>query len=90
MEVWQTDTEGLYGPADQQCCYLQGLLRTDDEGEYALDTVFPGRYPEADSPPRHIHLSLSHPDAESVTTEIRFGEAPPGPKTEFTIVLRRR
>jgi len=90
VEVWQTDADGLYGPAEQRCCYLQGLLRTDEEGAYTIDTVFPGRYPGTNTPPRHIHVAVSHPDAVSVTTEIRFTETPPGERVEFRIVLRRR
>jgi protocatechuate 3,4-dioxygenase beta subunit len=90
MEVWQTDAEGLYGPAEQQCCYLQGLVRTDGKGEYTVDTVVPGRYQQTNAPPRHIHVAVSHPDARSVSTELMFTDAPPGERVEFTIVLGRR
>ncbi len=87
VQVWQTDAEGLYGPGEQ-CCYLQGLVRTDDNGRYTVDTIVPGRYPETGAPPGHIHFAVSHPGARSVSTEIRFTDATPGERVEFNIVLR--
>jgi protocatechuate 3,4-dioxygenase beta subunit len=77
LQVWQTDAEGVYGPGhgtgNITCCYLQGELRTDARGRYQFTTVKPGRYKgEADPPPAHIHVEVSHPDAGGLMTELLF------------------
>jgi protocatechuate 3,4-dioxygenase beta subunit len=103
VRAWQTTADGRYGPG-AGCCYLQGEARTDGQGRYAFDTVVPGRYTEANPPPRHIHLAVSHPRARSLTTELIFAGDPgvdPGDELavtptqegtrqqiEFAIVLR--
>jgi protocatechuate 3,4-dioxygenase beta subunit len=103
VRAWQTSADGRYGPGDG-CCYLQGEARTDGQGRYAFDTVVPGRYAEANPPPRHIHLAVSHPRARSLTTELIFAGDPgvaaddelavtpteqgAGQQIEFAIVLR--
>jgi hypothetical protein len=111
VEAWQTDAKGRYGPGGSSstgsaCCYLQGQARTDGQGRYALVTVVPGRYAGPNPPPRHVHLAVSHPQAQSVTTEVMFAGDPGAPAThplavtatrsgsgqrlEFDIVLQRR
>jgi protocatechuate 3,4-dioxygenase beta subunit len=81
LEVWQTNAAGEYGPGhgtdDMRCCYLMGEVRTDSSGHYQLITVKPGHYKGQESPPpAHIHVSLSHPDAEPAQTEIVFSGDP--------------
>jgi protocatechuate 3,4-dioxygenase beta subunit len=80
INVWQTNKDGVYGPAapsggEVRCCYLQGTVRTDAAGRYALDTVMPGRYPDARAP-AHIHFEVSHPKAKGVLTELLFAGDP--------------
>ena len=79
LHVWQTNPEGLYGPAtpggDVHCCYLQGTARSDGAGRYALETVMPGHYKDAHMP-AHIHFEVSHPAAQGVMTELRFAGDP--------------
>jgi protocatechuate 3,4-dioxygenase beta subunit len=89
IEVWQTNAEGEYGPAqgtgDERCCYLAAALRTDGRGRYRFETVKPGHYKgEAQPPPAHIHFEVRHPDAAGLLTELLFegdpalGPNPPG------------
>jgi protocatechuate 3,4-dioxygenase beta subunit len=89
IAVWQTNAAGEYGPGqgtgDERCCYLAGALRTDRQGRYAFETVKPGHYKgEAQPPPAHIHLEVSHPDGDGLLTELVFegdpwlGPDPPG------------
>ena len=110
VEAMQTAADGRYGPGGSsssgaRCCYLQGQARTDGRGRYVLETVVPGRYPEGNPPPRHIHLAVSHPQAQSLTTELTFAGDPgvpaddplavtptrkgAGQHIEFAIVLQR-
>jgi protocatechuate 3,4-dioxygenase beta subunit len=92
IEVWQTNAEGEYGPAqgtgDERCCYLAAALRTDGRGRYEFETVKPGHYKgAARPPPAHIHFEVRHPDADGVLTELLFegdpwlGPDPPGAVT---------
>jgi hypothetical protein len=80
INVWQTNKDGVYGPAapsggEVRCCYLQGTVRTDAAGRYALDTVMPGRYPDARAP-AHIHFEVGHPKAKGILTELLFAGDP--------------
>lgn len=111
VDAWQTNADGRYGPGGSsstgaRCCYLQGQARTDSKGRYVLQTVVPGRYPEGNPPPRHIHLAVSHPQTQSLVTELTFAGDPGAPPNDpltvtptkkdgrqhiaFAIVLQRR
>jgi protocatechuate 3,4-dioxygenase beta subunit/polyisoprenoid-binding protein YceI len=85
LHVWQTDANGEYGPSqtsgDLECCYLQGEVKTDENGHYQLTTVRPGYYQDAPAlaPPAHIHLEARHPQAGSLMTEIVFADDPQVP-----------
>jgi protocatechuate 3,4-dioxygenase beta subunit len=86
LDVWQTDSNGEYGPGhgtnDMRCCYLMGSLRTDANGRYQLITVKPAHYKgEAVPPPAHIHVEVSHPQAGQMMTEIVFAGDPYLPKS---------
>ena len=60
-------------------------MRTDAQGRYALDTVFPKGY---DGGPSHIHFATGHPDADGVVTELIFDAATA--RAEYDITLRPR
>jgi protocatechuate 3,4-dioxygenase beta subunit len=98
LSVHQTNGAGLYGPGRDgrnRCCYLQGTVRTDAAGRYALDTVMPSGY---DGGPSHIHFQAVHPDTDGVVSEMVFEDG--GVPVErgddgrlratFDIVLRRQ
>ena len=64
---WQTDNEGYYSPAKgldpkaRQHGHIRGWVKTDDRGRYAIYTIRPAPYPNADMP-AHIHTSIKEPD----------------------------
>ena len=79
LTMWQTDGDGAYGPGhgseNMRCCYLGGTVRTDAGGHFQLVTVRPAHYQgEANPPPAHIHVEVSHPEAEPLRTEIVFAD----------------
>jgi protocatechuate 3,4-dioxygenase beta subunit len=86
LNVWQTDANGVYGPGhggdELECCYLQGIVRTDENGRYQLNTVRPGHYQgQQPPPPAHIHVELSGPgsggkSSAGLMTEIVFADDP--------------
>jgi protocatechuate 3,4-dioxygenase beta subunit len=84
----QTNGRGRYGPAGDGgdvCCYLQATVRTDADGRYTLDSVFPKGY---DGGPSHIHFEAGHPDAAGLVTELVFDA--PTDRAGYDITLRPR
>jgi protocatechuate 3,4-dioxygenase beta subunit len=47
---------------------------SDCDGHYQIESIIPGRYPLfwPLTRPRHIHLTITHPQCESLTTQIFF------------------
>ena len=81
LDIWQTNTRGLYSnllgrdnPSDPGAFNLRGRTKSDDRGRYRFDSVMPGRYPLfwPLTRPRHIHLIVTHPTYEPLTTQIYF------------------
>lgn len=70
IDLWHTDS---YGDYDNSGYVLRGKIRTDSDGRYFLDTVFPEKYSEAGVVrPRHIHLKVWAPDEPPLTTQLYF------------------
>ena len=60
--AFQTDSEGYYsvGGMDEQNARLCGVLRTDAEGRYRIETIRPAHYATG-GPPAHVHFELTLP-----------------------------
>ena len=91
IQVWQTNADGEYGPGhgteQLRCCYVQGAVETDSEGRYEIDTIMPGHYKgDRTPPPAHIHLWISHPSAQSLSTELDFTGDPHLPKNADPVI----
>jgi catechol 1,2-dioxygenase len=81
LDIWQANARGLYSnllgfgnPAKPQTFHLRGRVRTDQQGHYRFESIIPGRYPLfwPFTRPRHIHLMVTHPSCEPLTTQIYF------------------
>lgn len=81
LDVWQADADGRYH-YEKDNFRLRGQLLTDDSGSFAFTTVVPGRYKLTGSyRPAHIHLMVSHPRHQPLTTQLYFkGDPYLGPK----------
>ena len=81
LDVWQTNSRGWYSnmlglqnPSRRGSFNLRGRLRTNPDGRFEFDSVVPGRYPLPWplTRPKHIHLIVTHPEYEALTTQIYF------------------
>jgi protocatechuate 3,4-dioxygenase beta subunit len=73
--AYQTDRDGYYSPngADEANARLCAVVRTNESGEYSLETVRPGSYPTG-GVPAHIHFELWSDAFERKRRELRFAD----------------
>lgn len=71
LDFWQTDANGDYDNAGYN---FRGHQFTDNKGRYHLDTVLPGLY--LSRPIEHIHVTLTSPSGEELTTQLYFPDQP--------------
>ncbi len=89
IDAWQANDKGAYdiktpdeviAPENYN---LRGQTRTNDKGEFVLDTVMPGKYgipPGLEGfethagklRPAHVHLTITHPVYLPLTTQVYF------------------
>ena len=70
IDLWQTDSNGNYYFEDFT---MRGKVTADENGQYTIDTIFPGSYSDGDLiRPSHIHLKISAPGMTSHTTQLYF------------------
>jgi catechol 1,2-dioxygenase len=81
LDIWQTNARGLYSnllglenPSRPGAFNLRGRMKSDYGGGYRFQSVVPGRYPLfwPLTRPRHIHVIVTHPHFEPLTTQIYF------------------
>lgn len=76
VDVWQADAQGNYHGAEQNY-RLRGVMRTDSDGNYAFETIMPGRYAiETGFRPAHIHFMVSYPGYKPLITQLYFAGDP--------------
>ena len=75
IDVWHTDSHGNYHFEDFT---LRGKIRADENDQYKLETILPGKYSVAGAMrPAHIHVKVSAPSLPSHTTQLYFeGDEP--------------
>lgn len=71
IDFWQTNAKGEY---DNTGYTFRGHQFTDNKGRYYLDTVLPGLY--ASRPIEHIHVKVTSPSGEVLTTQLYFPGQP--------------
>lgn len=58
--AYQTDRTGVYPPGATRHGALRAWVRTDARGQYRLQTIRPGAYPQR-RVPQHIHMHIIEP-----------------------------
>src|SRR6185295_5375899 len=66
LDFWHADAEGSY---DNRGYRYRGVLTTDAQGRYRLETNLPPPYLGR---PRHIHVKLRAPGIPALTTQLYF------------------
>jgi protocatechuate 3,4-dioxygenase beta subunit len=70
IDIWHAADAGAY---DNQGYNLRGYTLTNAQGFYLFETVVPGHYPNAGSyRPSHIHVKVTPPGFETLTTQLYF------------------
>lgn len=93
LDIWQANAAGVYDTeqpgnfTEAVDFHLRGMLYTDENGRYEIDTIVPGRYPIPPglpglekyaglTRPAHIHVKVMHSIHIPVTTQIYFAGDP--------------
>lgn len=71
VDLWHADHAGLY---DTRGYKYRTKVSPDAKGEYAVETVMPGHYP--DRPAQHIHYLITAPGHKSLITQAYFATDP--------------
>jgi catechol 1,2-dioxygenase len=76
LDIWQADASGEYHGRDENF-RLRGQVFTNSRGEYEFDTIKPGQYDLGRGRrPAHIHMTISSPEYEPLTTQLYFAGDP--------------
>lgn len=93
LDIWQANASGVYDTekpdnfTEEVDFHLRGMLYTDENGRYEIETVIPGRYPIPPglpgleqyaglTRPAHIHVKVMHSMHVPVTTQLYFAGDP--------------
>jgi catechol 1,2-dioxygenase len=89
IEVWQANSQGLYDTGkpgnftELTKFHLRGMMYTNEKGQYAIETIMPGRYPVPPNlpglekyggltRPAHIHFRVMESLHVPLTTQLYF------------------
>jgi catechol 1,2-dioxygenase len=93
IEVWQANSAGLYDTnkpgnfTEHGHFHLRGMMLTDQQGNYELETIMPGRYPIPPglpgleryaglTRPAHVHFRVAESLHVPLTTQLYFKDDP--------------
>ncbi len=70
LDVWHADDAGEY---DNEGYNYRGVFNTDAMGNYAMETILPGKYLNGSYyRPRHIHFKIQGGGSSELTTQLYF------------------
>jgi protocatechuate 3,4-dioxygenase beta subunit len=87
LDIWQADSNGHY---DNEGYNLRGKIKTDKDGKYVLDTIYPGRLKveNVDIRPSHIHVMVGIPGQPILTTQVYFEGQPRDPAVKDSLITK--
>jgi len=84
LDFWHADADGSY---DNSGYRYRGVVTSDAEGRYRLETNLPPPYMGR---PRHIHVKLQRPGGKILTTQLYFPGESRGADKALVVKLERR
>jgi protocatechuate 3,4-dioxygenase beta subunit len=84
LDFWQADANGDY---DNRSYRYRGVVTTDAEGRYRLETNLPPPY---SGRPRHIHVKLQPSGGKVLTTQLYFPGESRGADPALVMKIVRR
>ena len=84
LDFWQADANGDY---DNRGYRYRGVVTTDAQGRYRLETNLPPPYMGR---PRHIHVKLQAPGVPALTTQLYFPGESRGADPALIVKIGRR
>ena len=66
LDLWHCSAQGIYDNEGYKC---RGMVKTDSQGRYTFQTIFPPSY---GSRPRHIHFKVRATGFSELTSQIYF------------------
>ena len=83
LDFWHADARGEY---DNTGYRYRGVLTTDAQGRYRLETNLPPPY---SGRPRHIHVKLQRPGEKILTTQLYFPGESRGADRDLVVKMQR-
>jgi protocatechuate 3,4-dioxygenase beta subunit len=83
LDFWHADANGEYDNAGYG---YRGVVRTDAQGRYTLETNLPPPYMGR---PRHIHVKLQRPGGKVLTTQLYFPGESRGADKALVVKMER-
>ena len=83
LDFWHADADGAY---DNRNYRYRGVVKTDPEGRYRLETNLPPPY---SGRPRHIHVKLQGAGGKILTTQLYFPGESRGAERALVVKMER-
>ncbi len=71
VHLWHADFKGIY---DANGYRYRSQLAVEPPGDYGVDTIMPGHYP--DRPAQHVHYLITAPGHKTLITQLYFATDP--------------
>ena len=84
LDFWHADDKGEYDNAGYR---HRGIVTTDGQGRYRLETILPPPYAGR---PRHIHVKLQRVGGRVLTTQLYFPGEARGANSALVVKMERR
>ena len=84
LDFWHADADGSYDNTGHR---YRGVVTTDAEGRYRLETNLPPPYMGR---PRHLHVKLQRPGGKVLTTQLYFPGESRGADKALVVKIERR
>jgi protocatechuate 3,4-dioxygenase beta subunit len=84
LDFWHADEKGEYDNAGYR---YRGVVTTDAQGRYRLETILPAVYPGR---PRHIHVKTLAPNGRHLTTQLYFPGESRGADKALVVKMEKR